>query len=177
MSGRTESLRRAAAHFRDLPRDQPILTLIVAVLTVEIVGASGAVFTAQGLSGWYGTLERPALAPPNWVFAPVWTTLFALLGAAAWLVWRRATDLPGAVRLATLAFVAQFAFNLAWSAAFFGMQDVELGLAVIAVLWLLIVATIWAFARVDRRAAALLVPYLLWVSFAAYLNYGFWVLN
>jgi benzodiazapine receptor len=177
MSGRTESLRMAAAHFRDLPRDQPVLTLLLAVLTVEIVGASGAVFTAQGLSGWYETLQRPMLAPPNWVFAPVWTALFALIGAAAWLVWRRATELPETVRLAAAAFVAQFAFNLAWSAAFFGMQNVELGLVVIAVLWVLIVATVWAFDRVDRRAAVLLVPYLLWVSFAAYLNYGFWVLN
>lgn len=177
MSRRTESLRTAAAHFRDLPRDQPILTLVLAVLTVEIVGASGALFTVQGLESWYGTLQRPALAPPNWVFGPVWTALFALKGAAAWLVWRRATEQPGAVRLATAAFLTQFAFNLAWSAAFFGMQDVELGLAVIAGLWLLIVATIWTFARVDRRAAVLLVPYLLWVSFAAYLNYGFWTLN
>jgi benzodiazapine receptor len=177
MTGRTESLRMAAAHFRDLPRDQPVLTLVLAVLTVEIVGASGAVFSAQGLSGWYETLQRPMLAPPNWVFAPVWTALFALIGAAAWLVWRRATELPGAVRLATAAFVAQFAFNLAWSAAFFGMRDIDLGLTVIAFLWLLIVATIWTFDRVDRRAAALLVPYLLWVSFAAYLNYGFWRLN
>ena len=163
--------------FRDLPRDQPILTLVVAVLVVELVGASGSLFTVQGLGSWYETLARPALAPPNWVFGPVWTTLFALMGVAAWLVWRRANRQPEAARVAGIAFVAQFVLNLTWSAVFFGMQRIGAALAVIVGLWLLIVVTIWAFARVDRRAGALLVPYLLWVSFAGYLNYGFWTLN
>lgn len=158
-------------------RTRPRLALAVAILTVEIVGASGAIFTAQGLSEWYGTLQRPALAPPNWVFGPVWTTLFALIGVALWLVWRQADSAPAAVRLAVSVFVLHFAFNLGWSAVFFGMQEIGLGLAVILGLWMLIVATMWAFARVDRRAALLLVPYLLWVSFATYLNYQFWVLN
>lgn len=165
------------SRLRDLPQDRPVSSLVVSVLLVEVVGASGAVFTAQGLASWYETLQQPALAPPNWVFAPVWTTLFALMGGAVWLVWRRVDSAPSAALLAIGVFVAQFVFNLAWSAAFFGAQNVALGLAVIALLWALIVATILAFARVDRRAAALLVPYLLWVSFAAYLNYEFWVLN
>lgn len=162
---------------RTFPRDRPILALVIAVLSVEVVGASGAIFTAQGLSVWYDTLQAPTLAPPNWVFAPVWTTLFALIGIALWLVWRQAPTAPDAVRLAVVVFVVHFAFNLGWSASFFGLQNVGLGLAVILLLWLLIVATIWAFNRVDRRAAVLLVPYLLWVSFASYLNYQFWVLN
>lgn len=165
------------ARLRSLPRDRPLLTLGLAILLVEVVGASGAVFTAQGLAGWYGTLERPALAPPNWVFGPVWTALFALIGAAAWLVWRRADESPRKVRLAAIAFAAQFALNLAWSAAFFGLRRIGVALVVIVLLWLLIAATISTFARVDRRAGALLVPYLLWVSFATYLNYGFWLLN
>jgi len=165
------------SRLRDLPQDRPVSSLAMSVLVVEAVGASGAVFTAQGLASWYETLQQPALAPPNWVFAPVWTTLFALMGVAVWLVWRRVDSAPRGARVAIGVFVAQFVFNLAWSAAFFGAQNVALGLAVIALLWALIVATILAFARVDRRAAALLVPYLLWVSFAAYLNYEFWVLN
>jgi len=160
-----------------LPRARPLVALVLAVLVVEIVGASGAVFTAQGLGEWYATLQRPELAPPNWVFGPVWTTLFALMGGALWLVWRRADEMPREVRLAAGVFAVHFVFNLGWSAAFFGLQRIGLGLAVITVLWVLIVATMWAFARVDRRAAALLVPYLLWVSFAAFLNYRFWVLN
>ncbi|RAW43929.1 tryptophan-rich sensory protein [Halorubrum sp. 48-1-W] len=158
-------------------RTRPLLALAVAILTVEIVGASGAIFTAQGLSEWYGTLQRPELAPPSWVFGPVWTILFALIGIALWLVWRQADSSPQAVRLAGSVFALHFAFNLGWSAVFFGRQAIGLGLAVILVLWTLIVATMWAFNRVDRRASLLLVPYFLWVSFATYLNYQFWVLN
>lgn len=171
---------RLRTNVRTLPRRRPLLALFVAVLAVELVGASGSVFTARGLAEWYGTLERPARAPPNWVFGPVWTTLFALVGVAVWLVWRAVGSSPPRGRRARTAlgvFVVHFAFNLGWSAAFFGLQSIELGLGVVAVLWGLIVVTTYAFARVDRRAALLLVPYLLWVSFAAYLNYRFWVLN
>ena len=168
----------ATARLRRLPERRPLLSLAAAVLVCEVVGASGSVFTAMGTDGWYSSLARPVLAPPNWVFGPVWTTLFALMGVAAWLVWG---DLSGpdagAARLALWLFAGQFVLNLAWSAAFFGAQSIIGGLVVIALLWLAIVATVWAFYRVDWRAGALLVPYLAWVSFAAYLNYGFWVLN
>jgi len=164
---------------RRLPHERPRLSLVLAILAVELVGASGAVFTAQGLASWYGTLQRPALAPPNWVFGPVWTTLFALIGVAVWLVWRR-LDSPRMERRARAAlavFVIHFVANLAWSAVFFGLQSVDFGLAVIIVLLSLILLTMLAFDRVDRRAALLLLPYLLWTTFAAYLNYRFWVLN
>jgi tryptophan-rich sensory protein len=161
-----------------LPRRRPIASLAAAVLACVLVGASGSVFTATGLESWYGTLERPALTPPDWLFGPVWTALFSLMGVAAWLVWRA---LPGpdarAARLALGAFAVQFALNVAWSAAFFGARSVVGGLAVVALLWVAIAATLAAFARVDRRAAALLVPYLAWVSFAAYLNAAIWALN
>ena len=160
-----------------LPDERPLLALALSILVVELVGASGSVFTVQGLGTWYDSLVRPAIAPPNWVFGPVWTTLFALMGVALWLVWQQVDAKSAAVRVAIVVFAVHFAFNLGWSAAFFGMRAIGLGLAVIAVLWALIVATIWTFARVDRRAALLLVPYLVWVSFAAYLNYQFWVLN
>jgi len=160
-----------------LPDERPLLALALSILLIEVVGASGAIFTARGLGAWYDSLVRPAVAPPNWVFGPVWTTLFALMGVALWLVWQQANEKSSAVRVAILVFVVHFAFNLGWSAAFFGMREIGLGLSVIVVLWALIAATMWAFARVDRRAALLLVPYLLWVSFAAYLNYRFWVLN
>lgn len=160
------------------PERRPLLSLGVAIVLSELVGASGAVFTASGLESWYPSLIKPALAPPNWVFAPVWTTLFALMGAAAWLGWRNLSGPnAAAARLALGLFVGQFVLNLAWSAAFFGAQSIGGGLVVIAFLWLAIVATILAFRRVDRRAAVLLIPYLVWVSFAAYLNYAFWTLN
>lgn len=163
--------------FRQVPHDRPRFALVITILTVEIVGASGSIFTAQGLDTWYDTLQQPMLAPPNWVFAPVWTALFALVGVALWLVWRRLDSSPRDVRIGVGVFVVHFAVNLGWSVVFFGMQEIGWGLAVIGLLWLLIVATMWAFDRVDRRAALLLVPYLSWVSFAAYLNYRFWVLN
>ena len=165
------------ARFGEFPRDRPLLALAIAILAVELVGASGSIFTVRGLGQWYDTLQQPALAPPNWVFGPVWTTLFALMGVALWLVWRQVDSLPREARLGFGVFVLHFVFNLGWSAVFFEMQEIGWGLVVIGILWLLIVATMWAFDRVDRRAALLLVPYLLWVSFAAYLNYRFWVLN
>ena len=162
----------------DLPQRRPLASLALAVVACELVGASGAVFTASGLESWYGSLARPELAPPNWVFGPVWTTLFALMGAAAWLVWRE-LDGPdrGAARRALWLFAGQFGLNVAWSAAFFGARSIAAGLAVIVALWLAILGTVLAFERVDRRAAALLLPYLAWVSFAGYLNYAFWTLN
>jgi len=170
-------MSRTRSGLAGLPRERPVVTLLLAVVLVELVGASGSVFTVQGLAEWYPTLERPTLAPPDWVFAPVWTTLFALIGGAVWLVWRRAEAHPREVRVALAVFAVHFAMNLAWSAVFFGQQAIFAGLVVIVLLWLLIVATIAVFARVDRRAALLLVPYLLWVGFATYLNYRFWVLN
>ncbi|TKX79194.1 tryptophan-rich sensory protein [Halorubrum sp. SD626R] len=165
------------ARFRQFPRNRPVISLVIAILTVEIVGAAGSVFTAQSLTTWYGTLQRPMIAPPNWVFGPVWATLFALMGVALWLVWRQIETSPREAWIALGVFLVHFVFNLGWSAVFFGLQELGWGLAVIGLLWLLIVTAMWAFDRVDRRAALLLVPYLLWVSFAVYLNYRFWVLN
>jgi tryptophan-rich sensory protein len=145
------------------------------VLICEVVGAAPALVTATGTGSWYATLARPALAPPNWVFGPVWTTLFVLLGVAAYLIIRDGTGRQR--RVAFGLFVGQYVLNVAWTLVFFGDQSIAGGLAVIAALWVGIVATIATFERVSRAAAALLVPYLLWVSFAAYLNWQFYVLN
>jgi tryptophan-rich sensory protein len=166
-----------STRLQQFPSHRPWVSLVFAILTVEIVGASGAIFTAQGLGPWYESLQQPTLAPPNWVFGPVWTILFALIGVALWLVWRQYTEAPKPTRLALAVFAVHFLFNLGWSAVFFGMGETGWALVVITILWLLIVKTMWAFNRVDPRAAVLLLPYLLWVTFAAYLNYQFWVLN
>lgn len=161
-----------------LPNRRPIASLAVAILASLVVGASGSVFTAMGMESWYPALQQPDVAPPDWVFGPVWTTLFVLMGTAAWLVWRAVGGgRDRAAKLALAVFALQFLVNVAWSAAFFGLQSIEAGLVVVAVLLVAILATMVAFARVDRRAAALLVPYLAWVTFATYLNYQFWVLN
>lgn len=163
------------------PDRRPIVALIVAVVASVLVGSSGSVFTAMGQNGWYETLTRPSFVPPGWVFGPVWTTLFVLMGVAAWLVWRQAGSVDSRTasrsRVALGVFVGHFVLNVGWSAAFFGLQSIVAGLVVIVVLWIAILVTIVLFARVDWRAGALLVPYLLWVTFATYLTYGFWTLN
>jgi len=159
-----------------LPERRPIASLVLAVLASELVGGLGNLLSLSGVTTWYPTLTTPAFNPPGWVFGPVWIPLFALMGVAAWLVWRAGLD-RRAVQVALALFAVQFGFNVAWSGAFFGLRSPLAGLVVIVALWLAIVATIWAFDRVDRRAALLLVPYLLWVSFATVLNFELWRLN
>lgn len=133
-----------------------------------VVGAAGGAVTRPALPDWYAGLAKPGFTPPNWAFPVVWTALFVLMGIAAWRVWR----LRG-IRGAPVAFgffFTQLGFNFGWSVLFFGMRMPPAALAWIAVLWLAIVATLAAFWRNDRAAGALLVPYLLWVSYAAALN-------
>ncbi|GAB3042224.1 tryptophan-rich sensory protein [Natronobiforma cellulositropha] len=143
------------------------------VLLVNVVGAVPGVLSSPD-TPWFRSLEKPWFYPPEIAFPVVWTLLFTLMGVALWLVWE--TDAPGR-RLALAVFVAQMVFNVAWTPAFFSLEAPMLALGVIAVLWVLVVATIVAFGRVDRRAAALLVPYLLWVSFATVLTFELWRLN
>jgi translocator protein len=124
---------------------------------------------------WYRTLDRPAWSPPSAVFGPVWTALYAAMGVAAWLVWReRARRAVGA---ALTLFVLQLVPNAAWSWLFFGLNRMDLAFADIVLLWVLIVAMIAAFWSIRRLAALLLVPYLLWVTFAAALNLALWRMN
>jgi benzodiazapine receptor len=124
---------------------------------------------------WYRSLERPSWAPPGWVFGPVWTALYTMMGVAAWLVWRRGGF--GGARVALGLFLVQLAFNAAWSWLFFGMRRADLAFAEIVLLWVLILATAVAFARHTRAAAWLLAPYLAWVAFAAVLNFTLWRLG
>ncbi|WP_290815607.1 TspO/MBR family protein [Halovivax sp.] len=165
-----ETERGFGAHRPDLAT---IVEAVAVVLLVNAVGAAPGVAFAPD-SAWFRELEKPAFYPPEIAFPVVWTLLFTLLGIALWLVWR--ADAAGRGRALGL-FVAQMAANVAWTPAFFGAESIGTGLAVIVLLWVLIVATIAAFRRVDRRAAALMVPYLLWVTFAALLNFELWRLN
>lgn len=137
------------------------------VLLVNAVGALPA-FVVGADTSWF---ERPALFPPAVLFPVVWTALFTLMGISLSLVWRRDRS-RREVRLALSIFCVQFLLNLAWTPVFFGLRRPGLGLGVIGALWIAILGTIVAFDRIDRRAAVLLVPYLLWVSFAAALNYA-----
>lgn len=124
---------------------------------------------------WYGVLNKPDWHPPSWVFGPVWSTLYVLMGVSAWLVWRRG-GFAGQRRALGL-FLVQLVLNAAWSPLFFGLQRPDLAFAEIILLWLAIAATLHAFWRVHRPAAWLLVPYIAWVSFAAFLNGVLWQLN
>ena len=152
------------------------LQLTVAIIVSLLAGIVGTLFTGPNINDWYSTLVRPELAPPNWVFRPVWTTLFLLMGIAAYLVWQKGMNIK-AVKIALGIFLGQLVLNTLWSAIFFGQQSIGLALIEILILWLAIAATIIAFAKISRLAAWLLVPYIAWVSFATYLNYAFYVLN
>jgi tryptophan-rich sensory protein len=153
-----------------------IFKLIIAVLIVELVGVVGSFFTTSSISSWYPTLIKPALNPPNWVFAPVWTTLYALIGVSVFLIWRHGLR-QRRIRIALTIFSAQLILNVIWSIIFFGFQNPLLAFIEIIILWLAIVWTIFAFYKISRLAACLLMPYIIWVSFAAYLNYSIWLLN
>ena len=139
-----------------------------------LLGAAGGVITAPEIRGWYLTLNRPPGTPPNWVFGPVWTALYLMMGVAAWLVWRRrSTDARGALRL----WGWQLLVNALWSPAFFGLHNPGLALVVIMVLLAVLGLTLRTFLRIQPLAGALLVPYLAWVCYATWLNAGFWWLN
>lgn len=139
------------------------------------IGALGAAVTATSVKTWYAALAKPSFNPPNEVFGPVWTVLYVLMAIAAWRVWRVA-DRETARRALTL-FALQLALNLGWSVAFFGLERIGSAVAVIVVLESAIVATALAFRPIDRIAAWLLVPYILWVGFATILNIAIWRLN
>jgi len=169
------SLRQSVSAQASTVDRRDLIGAAIAALLVNLVGASGVVFTTPE-SEWFQSLTLPWFYPPTWAFGVVWTLLFTLIGVAAYLVYRTGVDRSD-VRLALGLFGLQMIVNVAWSPAFFELQAPGLALGVIGLLWLLIVATIWTFQRVDRRAAGLLVPYLAWVSFAAVLNGSIWLLN
>ncbi len=156
--------------------------LIIAIAVSEAAGIVGAVFTTPAVqSSWYAGIIKSALNPPAWVFGPVWTTLFALMGIAAFLVWssydKASEDKKKGVKFALSIFLGQLVLNTLWSIIFFGLRSPAGALIEIVFLWLAILATIVAFAKISKPAAWLLLPYILWVSFAMYLNYAIWVLN
>lgn len=153
-----------------------LLGLVAAVGVSELAGVVGSVFTISAIPTWYAGLAKPELNPPSWVFGPTWTMLYALMGVAAFLVWRAGWG-KREVKLALGIFGLQLALNTIWSIIFFGLQSPGWALAEIAFLWVAIFATIIVFSRVSRPAAGLLVPYILWVSFAGYLNFMIWRLN
>lgn len=153
-----------------------IRPLLMAALPVGLAAFLGSLATRPSIPTWYATLEKPFFTPPNWLFAPVWTLLYAMMAYAAYRVLRLPADTPGR-RRALAVFYGQLFLNAAWSFAFFAFRSPEAGLAVIAALLAGIVWTLRLFAPLDRTAAWLLVPYLAWVSYASAVNLAFVVLN
>ena len=154
-------------------------SLLMAALAIAVVFAASAIggsATTSNIPTWYATVEKPSFTPPNYVFGPVWTVLYALLAFSFWRILRLPSDTPGR-GVAVVAFLAQITLNALWSVAFFGMRSPELGLVVIAALWLSIVWNMIVFLRLDRIAGWIFAPYLAWVSFAAALNIGIALLN
>ena len=138
-------------------------------------GAVGGLFTGTSVNSWYPRLIRPEFAPPNWVFAPVWNSLYLLMAVSLYFIW--SSDGQKTKRLALLAFAFQLFLNMAWSAVFFGLRSPAGGFLVILILIAAILWNIFLFGRISRKSALLLLPYLCWVGFASYLNYGYWILN
>lgn len=153
-----------------------VFKLIIAIFISELAGIIGSVFTAPSITGWYAGIVKPDINPPAWVFGPVWTTLFALMGIAAFLIWKKGLDRKD-VKIALYIFGGQLILNTLWSIIFFGLHSPGAALIEIIFLWVAILATIITFAKISKPAAWLLIPYILWVSFAGYLNFTIWTLN
>jgi len=157
-------------------KSSSIVRLIAAALLCLIVGSVGSLVTTTGSGSWYESLVKPGFTPPNWVFAPVWTTLFILMGIALYLVWESGIE-RREVQIALVVFGVQFALNVLWSFLFFGLESPLLGLVEIVLLWIMIAVTIVLFYQIRKSAAYLLIPYIVWVSIATALNYSIYILN
>jgi translocator protein len=153
-----------------------IVKAIIAIAIPLIVGGTSGFFTVTGVESWYQTIQKPSWNPPNWIFGPVWTTLYVMMGISLFLVWKEDTSTE-LKKIAIGLFSVQLILNFFWSFIFFGQQQPGWALIEIVALWIFILLTIFAFAQVNKTAAWLLVPYISWVSFATILNYTIWQLN
>jgi len=153
-----------------------ILRLIVSILICQLAGFIGSIFTTPAIPTWYESLKKPFFNPPNWIFGPVWVSLYLLMGISLFVIWqRRANNLQS--KRGLILFFAQLILNAFWSVAFFGLKSPFSGFIIIVLLWVAIFLTIQNFLKISKIAALLLLPYILWVSFAAVLNFSLWILN
>jgi benzodiazapine receptor len=152
-----------------------ILKLAISIVLCQLTGFLGSLFTAPAIPTWYKTLKKPFFSPPNWIFSPVWISLFILMGISLFMVWRRQGHPQ--VKTASIFFFVQLILNILWSVGFFGLRSPLLGFIEIILLWIAILLTIQNFLKVSKMAGLLLLPYLVWISFAVLLNFSLWVLN
>lgn len=156
---------------------QKILRIAVVLMTCLVVGYLSGMVTRESITTWYPTLVKPSFNPPNWIFAPVWTILYIMMGVAGGMVWNRTEQDTERVKKAFTFFIIQLALNAIWSLLFFYLHNPFLALIEIVLLWLLIFETYTQFKKIDKVAGMLLIPYLAWVSFAMVLNGSIWWLN
>ncbi len=152
-----------------------ILKLVISIILCQLAGFLGSLFTTPAIPTWYKTLRKPFFTPPNWIFGPVWISLFILMGISLFMVWRRQNH--PLFKTALIFFFVQLILNVLWSAAFFGLRSPLLGFVDIALLWVAILLTIQHCLRISRMAGLLLLPYIIWVSFAVALTFSLWILN
>lgn len=152
-----------------------IFRLIASLIICQLAGVIGSVFTTPAISGWYASLEKPAFNPPNWIFAPVWIFLYLLMGVTLYILWQ---NLPKKeAKIALVFFAIQLVLNVLWSVVFFGLELPLLAFLEIIILWIFILLTMIKSSRVSKMPVYLLLPYILWVNFAAILNFFLWRLN
>lgn len=149
---------------------------LISLLIVLAIGFVASLVTRPEIAGWYGTLHKPPFNPPPWLFAPVWTAIYIMIATSAYLIWKHRSHKPAYI-IARLVYFIQLILNFSWSIVFFGMHQIAVAMIVIILLWLSIVLNINWFNKFNRAAAWLLVPYLLWVSFASVLNVSIYLLN
>jgi len=160
-----------------MPQVNKYMKILVCVATCLAVGYYSSLATQSSVNTWFTTLEKPFFNPPNWLFAPVWTLLYILMGTAAGLVWERYENEKFEVKMALGLFAAQLLLNMLWSILFFGLRNPMLAMLEIVVLLLLIYETHYKFKNISKIAGYLLVPYMVWVGFATILNVSIWYLN
>jgi benzodiazapine receptor len=153
-----------------------IIKLAVSILICLAAGSVGSIFTTPSIPNWYASLQKPSFNPPNWVFGPVWTTLFVLMGISLYIVWSRGLQ-NKKIRKAIFVFGLQLLLNILWSILFFGLKSPLLAFLEIIILWFAISITIIQFFKISKGAGLLLLPYILWVSFASILNFFIVKLN
>lgn len=151
--------------------------ILIMVVTCVAIGYLSGEVTRESVNTWYPTLNKPVFNPPNWLFAPVWTTLYIFMGIAAGLVWDKIDTQKETVKKGLTFFAIQLGLNALWSYLFFGLQNPLLALIEIVLLWLMIYETFIQFNKVNKVAGYLFIPYILWVSFALILNASIWWLN
>jgi benzodiazapine receptor len=153
-----------------------VLKLVASIILCQLAGLVGSLVTVPSIPTWYESLKKPSFNPPNWIFGPVWTGLYTLMGISLFMVWQKRADRPQ-IRTALFFFFMQLIFNALWSVAFFRLRSPLLGLIDIVLLWITILLGIKIFFEISKPAALLLFPYILWVSFGVLLNFSLWILN